>query len=353
MQTSYRRERTRYNRPMIRKIALVTDGWHPVVDGVVRALDTQKQTLEKRGIEVFVIHPGLFRTVPMPFDYQVRLSLFPRKRMRQLLTSQPFDAIHVATEGTLGWAARAVCRSLQLPYTTAHHTNLALYVRIRVMRGLDALIYAYLRKFHSRAARLMLATGTLRDNLASHGFKNLAVVPFGVDTDLFKPNPNAAPLPYPKPIFTYMGRLAPEKNVEEFLQLDLPGSKLVIGRGESEETLKTNYPNAVFLGYKDGQELADLLSSSDVFVFPSRTETFGLSILEALACGVPAVAHDEMGPRDIITDGVDGFLTEDLKGAAMKALSLPRDACRQKALQYTWNKGIDAFVANLAVIPRK
>jgi glycosyltransferase involved in cell wall biosynthesis len=178
------------------------------------------------------------------------------------------------------------------------------------------------------------------------------VVPLGVDTDLFKPRPEEPPLPYPKPIFTYMGRIAPEKGVEEFLSLDLPGTKLVIGRGESKEKLEKEFPDAVFTGIKEREELAKLLAGSDVFVFPSRTETFGLTILEAFACGTPAAAHDCMGPRDIITDGVDGYLSEDLKDAAQKALKLSREKCREKALQYTWQKSVDAFLANLAPITR-
>src|SRR5665213_1994215 len=336
---------------MIKKLAIVTDGWYPVVDGVVRTIEARKQELEKRGIEVVVINPNLFSNIRMPFDSQVRMALFPRAKMRRLLASGNFDAIHIETEGPLGSAALAACRALKFPYTTAHHTNLALYIRVKIMPGLDWLVYAHLRRFHRNTTRMFVSTETLRQDLISHGFKNdIVVVPLGVDTERFKPYPNEAPLPYPKPVFTYMGRVAPEKNVEEFLTLDLPGTKLVIGRGESEEKLKKQFPDAVFAGLKEGDELVKLLAGSDVFVFPSRTETFGLTILEALACGVPTAAHDCMGPRDVVTNGVDGYLSEDLKDAAMKALKLSREACRQKAFQYTWPKSVDVFLENLAPI---
>jgi len=335
---------------MIRKIIIVTDGWYPVVDGVVRAVDATKRELERRGIEVFIVHPGLFPNIPMPFEFQVRLSLFPRRHMREILRAQTFDALHIETEGTLGWAARAICRELHIPYTTTHQTRLDVWVRSRIMPGFDRPIYAFLRTFHRDAVRTMVSTASFRDHLVALGFKHLVVRHLGVDTELFRPRPDLPPLPYPKPIFTYMGRVAPEKNIEEFLRLDLPGTKLIVGAGESFLKLKTAYPQAVFLGFKEGEELAGLLARSDVFVFPSRFDTFGLAILEALACGTPAAAHDEIAVRDIITDGVDGCLSEDLHDVALKALSLSRDACRGKALQYTWAKSVDTFLENLAPI---
>ncbi|HTR18471.1 MAG TPA: glycosyltransferase family 1 protein [Candidatus Paceibacterota bacterium] len=339
---------------MIRKLAIVTDGWYPVVDGVVRTIEARKKELEKRGIEVTVINPNLFQNIRMPFDHQVRMALFPRARMRTLLASGNFDAIHIETEGPLGSAARAACRKLKFPYTTAHHTNLALYIRIKIMPGLDWLVYAYLSRFHRNATRMMVSTETLRQNLISHGFKNdIVVVPLGVDTELFRPRPEEPSLPYPKPIFTYMGRVAPEKSVREFLELDLAGTKLVIGDGEDKERFEKEFPDAVFTGLKEGEELAKLLAGSDVFVFPSRTETFGLTILEALACGVPAAVYDCMGSRDVVTNGVDGYLSEDLKDAAQKALKLSREKCREKALQYTWPKSVDIFLENLAPISRQ
>jgi glycosyltransferase involved in cell wall biosynthesis len=330
-----------------KRLLLVTDAWYPQVNGVVRVLDTTKQLLEKRGVHVTVIHPELFRTVPLPSYPEIRLALFPRRRIRDILAAGDFDAIHLATEGPLGWAVRAICREKGIRYTTSYHTHFVLHVRARV-RGFDRLVYAYLRRFHTGAERTMVATGSLRADLAHHGFRNLVLWPLGVDTELFKPN-SAASLPYPRPIFTYMGRVAVEKSVEEFLGLDLPGTKLVIGDGPARNKLEAAHPSAIFTGYKKERELADLLAASDVFVFPSRTETFGLVVLEALACGVPAAAHDCMGPRDIIEDGVDGYLSEDLRDAALKALKLSREKCREKALQYTWEKSVDAFIANLVL----
>ncbi len=339
----------------MKRLTIVTDAWHPQVNGLVTTYDHIIALLEKRGYTVTVIHPGLFKTIPLPSYPEIRLSLFPRKRLRAMIEQHAPDAIHVAVEGPLGIATRSICRSKGIPFTTAYHTHFQMYVEARV-RGkfLTPIVYAFLRWFHNAGSATMVATESLREILEKHGLEYLSLWPLGVDTDLFKRNSNPPhSLPH-HPVFVYLGRLAIEKNCEEFLALNLPGTKLIIGDGPDRTRLEKKYgDSAVFVGYKHGQELVDWLSIADVFVFPSRTETFGLAVIEALACGIPVAAHDVMGPRDIITNGVDGYLSEDLRDAAIKCLKLSRDACRKKALTYSWEKSADAFESLLTPLRLK
>ncbi len=334
---------------MIRRISIVTDAWHPQVNGAVRVLTMLQNLLEKRGYTVTIIEPQQFMTVPFPFLPEAPLAVFPRQKLRRLLKASKPDAVHITTEGTLGLAARSVCKSENIPFTTSYHTHFQLYLKARVGDFFTKLAYAYLRWFHSAAVRTMIATESesLRKELSIVGFKHLVSWPLGVDTELFVRNekPNLPPLK--SPVFAYCGRLAPEKSVDEFLALSLPGTKLVIGDGPDRAALEKRFPHAHFVGYQHGQALVDWLSCANVLVFPSRTETFGLVIIEALACGVPVAAHNVMGPSDIITQGVDGYLSEDLGEAALKALTLSREACRKTALRYTWNRSVDIFVKNL------
>ncbi|MHB8710008.1 MAG: glycosyltransferase family 4 protein [Minisyncoccota bacterium] len=334
----------------MKKILLVTDAWAPQVNGAVRVLDALLPLVEARGYEVTVIEPGQFTTMPMPFYPEIRLALFPRRRIGKVIDELQPDAVCLVTEGPLGWAARAACRKRGIPFTTWYHSHFQLYVDIR-LRGLLRPIYALIRRFHSVAARTMVSTESLKRELESTGFKNMVIMPLGVDTKLFTRN-MASPLPpLSKPVFVYFSRLAPEKSPEEFLKLDLPGTKLVIGDGPDRGKLEKKYGKKnKFVGYKHGQELVDWLSLADVFIFPSRTETFGLVVLEALACGIPVAAHDVMGPRDIITNGKDGYLGEDLRDAALKCLDLSRDTCRAKALQYSWERSAEAFIKNLVPV---
>lgn len=333
----------------MKNILLVTDAWSPQVNGAVRVLNALLPLLEARGYTVTVIEPGQFTTVPMPLYPEIRLALFSRRRIGEVIDTLRPDAVCLVTEGPLGWAARAACIKRGIPFTTWYHTHFQLYVDVR-FRGLFGPVYALIRRFHSAAARTMVSTESLKKELESAGFKNLVIMPLGVDTTLFARNA-APPLPpLPKPVFVYFSRLAPEKSPEEFLKLDLPGTKLVIGDGPLRKKLEEKYSQKnKFVGYKRGRELVDWLSLADVFVFPSRTETFGLVALEALACGIPVAAHNVMGPRDIITAGKDGYLGEDLREAALKCLDLPRDICRAKALQYSWERSADRFLKVLFV----
>ena len=327
------------------KIVIVTDAWRPQVNGVVRTYERTREELLKLGHEVAFITPLDFRTLPMPTYPDIRLSLFPGAKVRRLLEEQQPDAVHIATEGPLGLAARSWCLKRGFPYTTAFHTQFPEYLWLRTRFPLKW-SYAAMRWFHGQAAAVMVATPTLHQRLTEHGFKNLAYWSRGVNTELFQPRAKEF-LKERRPVFLYMGRVAIEKNIEAFLKLDLPGTKVVVGGGPDLEMLKKKYPQAVFTGYKENGELAKHVAAADVFVFPSRTDTFGLVLIEALASGVPVAAFPVQGPIDVIEQGVTGFLDEDLAKAAMAALALKPEACRAAALKYTWEACTRQFLANL------
>ena len=342
-----RRRRVRASVASSTKLLIVTDAWHPQVNGVVVTLTKIKQILEADGLQVSLLHPGLFYSVPLPIYPEIRLSIFSGRALRRILKAEQPIHIHIATEGPLGLTARLFCTRHRIPFTTSFHTHFQLYAFVRFPRLLGP-AHAYLRWFHSGAHRTMVATRGLKRALEASDFRNLVLWPLGVDCERFVRNPSPKVPPLPKPVFTYFSRLAREKSPEEFLRLSLPGTKLVIGDGPERAKLEAKYgTSAVFVGSKRGQELVDWLSLSDVVVVPSRTETFGLVILESLACGVPVAAHDVMGPRDIITHGVDGYLDDDLATAALSSLRLSSDACRRTALQYSWESSAQAFLRNL------
>jgi glycosyltransferase involved in cell wall biosynthesis len=328
------------------KIAIVTDAWRPQTNGVVQTLSTTAQTLRDGGDEVLIVEPNQFRTVSCPTYPEIRLAWFPYRRLSQLLQEFAADCIHIATEGTLGMAARTWCVRNRFPFTTSYHTQFPEYVRARAPIPL-ALSYAHLRRFHSAAAGTMVATPTLQKQLETRGFRNIVRWTRGVNVELFTPGDKAF-LDLPRPIFVYMGRVAVEKNIEAFLDLDLPGTKLIIGDGPARRALQTEFPTAQFVGYKFGAELAAHLAAADVFVFPSRTDTFGLVLLEALACGVPVAAYPVTGPIDVIENGTTGVLHEDLRAAALAALQIDPRKCRAFALAHTWEAATIQFRGNLA-----
>jgi glycosyltransferase involved in cell wall biosynthesis len=328
------------------RLALVTDAWHPQVNGVVRTLSHTVREATAAGHEVTVISSADFRTIPCPTYPEIRLALFAGKAVRRRLTELQPDAVHVATEGPLGLAARNWCVRRGWPFTTAYHTQFPEYVRARVPLPLRA-GYAAARWFHGRASHTLVTTPTMRRQLESHGFRNLALWGRGVDTELFRPRDKAF-LDLPRPIWLYFGRVSVEKGVEEFLRLDLPGTKLVVGDGPATADLRRRHPDAVFAGYRHGDELAAHVAAADVFVFPSRTDTFGLVLLEAMACGIPVAAFPVSGPIDVVVDGVNGVLDDDLRRAALAALSIDPAACRAHALRYSWSAATRQFIANLA-----
>lgn len=330
------------------RIALCTDAWSPQTNGVVTTLGRMVEGLGARGHEVLVLHPGLFRTMPCPTYPEIRLSLLPGKRLGRMLDEFAPDAVVIPAEGTLGLAARNHCVKRGWPFTTAFMTKFHEYVRLR--SGIpEAWTLRALRWFHNPASATMVSTPTLQKVLECHGFGPLRHWSRGVETDLFKPRDKAA-IDAPRPISLYMGRVAVEKNLEAFLDLHLPGTKVVIGDGPSLESLRRKYPEVRFLGRKTGLDLAIHLEAADVFVFPSRTDTFGIVLIEAMACGVPVAAYPVMGPRDVVVHGTTGWLDGDLGRAVRLALDMDPAACRAEALKYTWDNSVTQFLDNLSPI---
>ncbi|HSD97571.1 MAG TPA: glycosyltransferase family 1 protein [Sulfuricaulis sp.] len=326
-------------------IVTVTDAWRPQVNGVVNTIARTNEQLEKLGHTVHVISPQDFRTVPLPTYPEIRLSLFPGRRVRAMLDALNPDAVHIATEGPLGLAARAWCLENRFPFTTAFHTQFPEYLWLRARIPL-ALSYRVMRWFHGPASTLMVATPTLHQRLTGWGFRNLGYWSRGVNSELFRPRIKSY-LDANRPIYLYMGRVAIEKNIEAFLKLDLPGTKYVVGSGPDLETLRRKYPAVRFTGYKSDEELAKHIAAADVFVFPSRTDTFGMVLIEALACGIPVAAYPVQGPMDVVEDGVTGCLSEDLRVAALEALKLNPERCRAAALKYTWEACTRQFLGHL------
>jgi glycosyltransferase involved in cell wall biosynthesis len=331
------------------RIAIVTDAWHPQINGVVRTLTRVAGELEQMGHEVRMVSPDLFRSIPCPTYPEIRLALFPRRKLTALLDSLQPCAIHLSTEGPLGLAARAYCKHRGYPFTTAYHTKFPEYVRARAMIPLG-LTYAMMRRFHGDSAGVMVATPSIEAELKARGFGNIRRWSRGVDTELFHPRDKEGDknlFDLPRPVHLYVGRVAVEKNIEAFLALELDGSKVVVGDGPLLSELRRRYPDVTFLGAKEGEELASCYAAADVFVFPSRTDTFGLVLLEALASGLPVAAYPVPGPLDVV-DGVGvGFLDEDLARAARSALTIPPQRCRDYALQYSWRRSAEQFLENL------
>lgn len=328
------------------KIAIVTDAWFPHVSGVATTIRATKEELERMGHTVLVIGPSDFDfRVPLPSYPEIKLALFPDAKLARMLDEFKPDAIHISVEGPLGLAARGYCKRNGKPFTTAYHTMFPEYVHVRTGIPTDW-IYAFARWFHSGAVRTMVATHALKASLEKRGFKHLALWNRGVDTAIFNTD-DPLPLSGERPLFMYMGRVAVEKNLEAFLKLELPGTKYVVGDGPAKNALAKKYPKVVFTGYKFGRELARHVAAADVFVFPSLTDTLGLVMLEANACGVPVAALPSEATHTVIKEGVNGVVSEDLKEACMAALKLDRAKVRGYALEHGWRKPTELFLNNL------
>lgn len=330
-------------------IAIVTDAWFPQVNGVVRTLSRTKQELEHRGHRVEVISPEGYRSVPCPTYPEIRLALFAARSVKQRLTALKPDAVHIATEGPLGLAARRWCRRNRLPFTTSYHTRFPEYVRLRVPIPVSW-SYAFLKWFHGPAHRMLVATQSMENELIEWGFSNIGRWSRGVDLDLFQTNPDRET---PKtPVLLYVGRVAPEKNIGAFLDTPCEGIKRVVGGGPELDELKAKYPDVEFVGYKHGEELAACMRDADCFVFPSLTDTFGLVILESLASGVPVAAFPAPGPIDLIQNGKNGWISEDLAESIREALKVDRNACRAFAETFSWERCTDQFASQLKPAPQ-
>jgi len=327
------------------RIMIVTDAWFPQTNGVVNTLAQTAASLVRFGHEVMIAAPREFRTLPCPSYPEIRVVVRPMAALARKLQLFRPQAVHIATEGPLGFAARRYCLRHGWRFTTSYHTQFPQYLKSRWPIPLW-LTYAALRRFHAAAQRCMVSTQSVESELHKRGFRNLVRWQRGVDTELFWPRGKEF-LQLPRPIAAYVGRLAVEKNVDAFLQMPWRGSKIVIGDGPERARLEARYPEPVYTGFRYGEDLAAHLAAADVLVFPSLTDTFGLVNLEAMACGVPVAAFPITGPIDVVEDGVTGALDPDLGKAAQRALRLDPRACRARALQSSWTACTREFEANL------
>lgn len=329
------------------KITLVSDAWHPQINGIVTTVVQLSRALQGLGHTVQILAPDRFRTWRCPGYPDVGLAFLCGPRLRPWIERFEPEAIHLVTEGPVGFAARRYCRRSGIPYTTSFHSYFPEYLKLRA--GLPPSVgYAYLRWFHHRSERVMVAADHVSRDLRRKGFSRLVHWPLGVDTDLFRPGEKDL-ITDPRPVFLYVGRVAIEKSVEDFLRLDLPGTRYVIGDGPQRRELERRYREVRFQGYLQGEELSRFLAAADVLVFPSKTDTFGLVLLEALACGVPIAAYPVQGPADVIRDDRVGILDPDLKRAALRALELDPADCRRYALAWSWERSARRFVELLAL----
>nr|CRH07637.1 putative GT4 [Candidatus Magnetococcus massalia] len=338
------------------RILIATDAWYPQRNGVIRVLESLKQNLESRGHTLLMVTPNSFKTIPCPTYAEIPLALFPYAGVKRMIEAFDPEAIHVATEGPVGKAARRWCLKHKAPFTTAYHTKFPEYIEKRT--GIPAnLLYKLIRRFHKPAHICMAPSPSVYRELTAHHFHNAQAWAHGVNVEVFKPYPKEY-LDLPRPIHMFVGRIAVEKNIPAFLDLDLPGSKVVVGRGPQKESLQKRYPDVHFLDTDNDEQLARYYSSADVFVFPSKTDTFGLVMLEAMACGVPVAAYPITGPLDVLEmEGAGecelGALHDDLTTAIHQAMGRSPEACRTYATRFSWDNVADQFLSFLAPIERE
>src|SRR3979490_694766 len=326
------------------RILVATDAWHPQVNGLVLTLPMTAEAARALGAEVSFLTPQSFRTFAMPSFPVLGLALPYQAKIARLIAEARPDSIHIATEGPIGLLVRRYCRKNQLPFTTSFHTRFPEYISARLPIP-EPWIGRALRAFHGPSQAVMAATPALAGELRARGFRNVVLWPRGVDVTQF--HPRAVELGLPRPVFLCVGRVAVEKNLEAFLDLDLPGTKVIVGDGPARAALTRKYPQAVFLGARQGKELAEAYAAADVFVFPSKTDTFGLVLLEALASGLPVAAFPVTGPRDVIGNEPVGALNDDLRIACLTAVTISPQACLAFAARHTWEASARAFVENI------
>jgi glycosyltransferase involved in cell wall biosynthesis len=331
------------------RILVATDAWHPQVNGVVRTLAMMADAAKALGADVSFLTPQSFRTFALPSYRDLRIALPYQAKIARLIADARPDSIHIATEGPIGMLVRRYCRKHGLPFTTSFHTRFPEYISARLPIP-ESWIWAALRAFHGPSQAVMAATPALAGELRARGFRNVVLWPRGVDAQHFHPRP--IDLGLPRPVFLCVGRVAVEKNLEAFLDLDLPGTKLIVGDGPALMALSRKYPQAVFLGARQGEALAEAYAAADVFVFPSKTDTFGLVLLEALASGLPVAAFPVTGPRDVIGNAPVGALNDDLRFACLSALEISPPACLEFAARHTWEASARAFIENVSNVPK-
>src|ERR1700688_2141980 len=327
------------------RVLVATDAWHPQVNGAVRTLTMTAEAAKAFGDDVGFLTPQSFRTVAMPSYRDLRLALPYGTKVARLIDDARPDSIHIATEGPIGLAVGRYRRKHGVPFTTSFHTRFPEYVSARLPVR-ESWIWAALRAFHRHSQAVMAATPALANELRARGFRNVVLWPRGVDTSLF--HPRIADLGLPRLVFLCVGRVAVEKNLEAFLELELPGTKVIVGDGPARAALARKYPQAVFLGARQGEELADIYAAADVFVFPSKTDTFGLVLLEALASGVPVAAFPVTGPRDVLGSAPVGAFNDDLRLGVPARLRISPQACLEFAAGHTWEASARSFIENMA-----
>lgn len=327
------------------RVLVATDAWRPQVNGVVRSLERMIQAAPDFGATAQALTPEGFHQIGLPSYPDIRLALATRRALAARIAEFAPDHIHIATEGPIGWLTRAVCLAQKRPFTTSYHTRFPQYIAARWPIP-ERWSYGLLRRFHGPAAAVMVSTATVEEELRQHGFGKLVRWGRGVDLSLFHPRRQSL-LDLPRPIFLSVGRVAVEKNLEAFLSLRLPGSKVVVGDGPARADLQRAYPDAHFLGVREGEELAAIYASSDVFVFPSLTDTFGIVLLEAAASGLPVAGFPVQGPRDVFPGSGAAVLDEDLRRAAMQALRVPRESCLELATRHSWASSAAQFYGHI------
>ncbi|WP_332716258.1 glycosyltransferase family 4 protein [Pelagibacterium mangrovi] len=334
------------------RLLIASDAWHPQVNGVVRSLDTVGRTLAGRGYELSYLTPETFWTVPLPTYPEIRVSMPSLRGVHEFIEGFSPDHIHIATEGPLGLAVRGYCVMRGLAFTTSYHTRFPEYVAARLPVPMEW-SYGYLRWFHAAASVTMVPTVSVLRDLRRKFFRHLAIWSRGVDLLAFSPGPKAMFAGLPGPHLLYVGRVAVEKNIEAFLEIDHPGTKIVVGEGPQRAALADRYRDVVFTGKLTGTALRDAYRSADVLVFPSRTDTFGNVMLEAMACGTPVAAYPVMGPIDVVSEGRGGALDEELGAAVRRALAIPRDRALTRAREFTWEAAADQFARQLVPLHRQ
>ena len=331
------------------RIMIITDAWEPQVNGVVRTLKQTRSELIAMGHQVDMITPQEFKTIPCPTYPDISLSLFPGKKLAERIKAFAPDAMHIATEGPLGLAARSYGVRNHLPFSTAYHTRFPEYVQARTKIPVS-LTYRFLRWFHKPSMAVMAPTIVVKNDLEKYGFTNVVLWSRGVDLNIFKMQPSKV-LNSAHPIYLYVGRVAIEKNINAFLEINLPGSKWIVGDGPALASIKQKYPEINYLGVLDQFELAKVYAAADVFVFPSKTDTFGLVLLEAMACGLPVAAYPVTGPIDVLGKSNAGVMHEDLREACLQALKIPREKAREHAEKFSWRAATEQFASHLKPVP--
>jgi glycosyltransferase involved in cell wall biosynthesis len=332
------------------RILIATDAWRPQVNGVVSTLERMTKAATEFGATFEFLTPQGMWTAPMPTYPDIRVAIASPWRIDRRIREAAPDHIHIATEGPIGWLARRACLKSQRPFTTSYHTRFPEYLSARIW-GAEKLAYGALRRFHAPSSAVMAPTPSIVDDLSRRGFQGVRLWGRGVDHALYRPRKEQV-LDLPRPIFLCVGRVAVEKNLEALLGLDLPGSTVIVGDGPARAALERRYPHAHFLGGRQGEALAAIYASADVFVFPSRTDTFGIVLIEAMASGLPVAAFPVPGPIDVVGPSA-GVLDEDLRAACLKALTIPREDARAYSLRFTWRESARQFLENVEVIRQK